>query len=214
MRKRPQERASLRHVYYEKRSRTGLSLTPDLVEEPRLGEGPISFCRPFADAHCGRGFLDLQAREVPELHQFRPLRRFHSEPIQSLVNRKQFVAILRRRNDLDFIHVQMFLAPAAPGCILSPGSLDKNTPHRFRGCAEKVRAILKMCLPVFIHEAQPRFMNQCGGLECMPWMFVSHFCRSEFPQFGVDEGEKFCGGINAAVLHRIKDDGYIVVHVG
>jgi hypothetical protein len=50
-------------------------------------------------------------------------------------------------------------------------------------------------------------VNQGGGLERVAWSLPSHFVRGQFPQFLVNQGEKFIGGRAIAARHGFENAG-------
>ena len=70
----------------------------------------------------------------------------------------------------------------------TPGSLDQDSLHRLRGSAEEVSAVGPgMILP---GNAQPGFMNQGRGLECLASRLVGHPGGGEFAQLLIHQRQQ------------------------
>ena len=61
---------------------------------------------------------------------------------------------------------------------------------------------------VVIRQAQPRFVNQSGGLQGVTRSFVGHASRSEFAKLVIDQRQEFAGGIGVARLCTIQDKSH------
>ena len=61
-------------------------------------------------------------------------------------------------------------------------------PHGLGGGGEEMRAILPVQLRVRA-EAEPRLVNERGGLQRVAGRIVRHFLRRDLPQLGVNQLE-------------------------
>src|SRR5437879_521378 len=118
---------------------------------------------------CGLGnaqdlarLLEAETGEISQLHQFRLLRRMLAESLQGFIYGEQLV-VVQGRSNLDFIHIEAFLAATVPNRLLAPGAVDENAPHGFGGSAKEVSTIFPGGL-LITAKTQPGFMNKRGGL--------------------------------------------------
>ena len=58
---------------------------------------------------------------------------------------------------------------------------------------------------IFVNQAQISFVDERGGLECLPWRFLGHFRRRQFAQLIVDERQKLLGSMRIALLNGGQD---------
>lgn len=65
--------------------------------------------------------------------------------------------------------------------------------------AEEVRAVSQLFVRR-IHQLQPRFMRQRGGLQSMARGFAAHLVRGHAAQFVIDQREQFFRGQGVALL--------------
>src|SRR5438128_8669836 len=54
-------------------------------------------------------------------------------------------------------------------------------------------------------QAQVRFVDQCRGVERLPWLFMGQFRRSETAQLIVDERQQLRSGVRVALLDGGQD---------
>jgi hypothetical protein len=91
--------------------------------------------------------------------------------------------------------------------------LDENASHRFRRCAEKVRAPVPF-LVIIANESEPRFVDEGSGLERLIRSFVCHSCGRESAQFVVNQRQQFGGGVRITLLRTFQDVRHISVCFG
>jgi hypothetical protein len=170
------------------------------IEQPRAGVGPPAFGGGFGDAEHFGGFLDLQSHEVAELDQFGLPRLQRGEAIQGVVEREQLI-VGRGAGDFEFVHVEVFGAGAATLAAFAAGAGDKDAAHRLGGGAEEVRAVLPR-LVRRVHELQPGFVDERGGLERVAGGFAGHLVRGQAAQFVVNHRQQFVGGLGVFARWR------------
>src|SRR5205085_12565177 len=94
--------------------------------------------------------------------------------------------LIRLRTDYNYI-VQGLRALAIPplGCRMPAGVVHKDAPHRLRGDAEKMGAVLPADSPL-IHQLQERFMDERRGLQGVVAPLAPEVAGGQPAQLGVN----------------------------
>jgi hypothetical protein len=89
--------------------------------------------------------------------------------------------------------------------FFTPRVVNQNAAHGLGGSGEKMGAILpdRLFVPA---EAEPRLMNQRGGLKRLARIFARHLLRGEFAQFVIDQRQKFVRRSGVTVLDLLEHD--------
>jgi hypothetical protein len=141
--------------------------------------------------------FDRKSSEQVELRQLCGVVVFVTEPRQQLVQRQNEVGILGERTDLiEQLESSPPATPLQPFPI--PRMVDQNAPHRCRRGGEEVAPTFKVLVP---DQPQVSLVDQGGGVESMVWGLGGHLGGGKFPQFVIDEGEQFRGGLAVSLLN-------------
>ena len=114
--------------------------------------------------HLG-GLLHRQSAEEPQLDDAALLRVEGREPRQRFIEREQ-IDVRHVGHDERIIKRDRALAVAAFASGVRARVIDQNAPHRLRGDAEKVRAILPAHVAL-IDQLDERFVDERGRLQCV-----------------------------------------------
>ncbi len=114
------------------------SVTANRVAEPGARIGPVALRGDDGDAKHVRRLFESEAREVAQLHQFGFACIVTRKLLERLVDREQFVVILKWRGDFQLRKVAMLRAGSVLGSDLPARALDEDAAHRFRRSREKV----------------------------------------------------------------------------
>lgn len=177
------------------RSGGGLTLLPNFIKEPRLRMSPVVVRRTRRDIHGFGGFFEGHADEITQFHQIGLgavlLRQF----VQGFVDFKNFVVVGRGGN-FQFIELDVFFARAVADSAFATGFVDQNAPDGLSGGGEKMGAIGKRGI-FSADQAEPRFMDQCGGLKSLIGSFPGHFGSRQLAQLVIDQWQQLVssGGI-------------------
>jgi hypothetical protein len=101
-----------------------------------------------------------------QLDQFSLLFVLRGEALQRRVHFQQVIVLHGHRN-LHFLKIHPQLAAAAAQCAFAPGVVNQNAAHRLGRRPEKMRPAVPFLI-FLAAEAQPRFMDQRGGLNVWP----------------------------------------------
>jgi hypothetical protein len=82
--------------------------------------------------------------------------------------------------------------------------LDQNAAHRFRGGAEKVRAVLPGPVAV-LHQPQPGLMHQCRRLKRLAGQLIGHSRARQPPQFSIHQRQQLFGCPFLATTDRVQN---------
>jgi hypothetical protein len=131
------------------------------------------------------GFLDAQAAEEPQFHDFGLAGIESRQRFERLVQIHQ--SAVRFGQGVDgFVQIQPHhSAPALAGSA-GPGRIHEDTPHHLGGDGEEMGPVL----PAYtgdIHQMQEGFVNQGGRLQCVPLVFLLHVAPGHAAQLSVDE---------------------------
>ena len=107
----------------------------------------------------------------------------------------------------DFFHFHSHLSAAVAQRPFAAGAINENPPHGFRGCGEKMRAVLPAGIAV-ADEAQPGFMDKCGWLQRLARGFVGHLVGGQPAQFFVDQRQQFVRRMFLPGANRNKELGH------
>jgi hypothetical protein len=160
----------------------------DRSQEPRPGVGPHLVRLPPADAHDPRGLLVPHAHEEAELHQARHLGVLLRQPLQGIIHREQFVGgHLHGGSGVIYFHAVQ--VASVLGGLLAAGVVDEDAPHGGRGGGEKMLRVLPGTV-FLVHQTQPGFMDQRGGLQGLAGPFVGHPVGGQPAQFAVNQWQQ------------------------
>ena len=79
-------------------------------------------------------------------------------------------------------------------------TLNKNPPHSFGGCREKMPSIIPTLRLLNINEPQICLMHQRRSLQRLAGLFVGHSLCGQLPQLLVDQRQELVGGLWVARL--------------
>ena len=150
-----------------------------------------------------RNLLVFQPGEVAQLDNLGFLRRGRRQLFECFVNSQNgIVAIFRGEGDVLPVH---FLQTAAvPNTGLFARPFDQNPPHGLGRGAKEVAATIPTLL-ASSSQPQPRFVNECRSLQCLLWRLTRHFCRRQFAEFLIDQGQQLLGGLGIALVHPVQN---------
>ena len=66
------------------------------------------------------------------------------------------------------------------------GTINQDATHGFRGGAEEMAATIPPLI-AGTDQPQPGFVDESGGLQRLPRLFLSHLRRRELAQFLIDQ---------------------------
>ena len=112
--------------------------------------------------------------------------------------------IVARRGDVHFLNVHALLPAAVSKRLSAARAINQNVAHRLSGGGEEVRAIGKL-RTLTPDQAQPGFMHERRGLQCLTPRSIRHFVRGQPPQFVVDQRKQLTGSGQVALLNAIED---------
>ena len=164
------------------------TLARHLHAQPGAGVGPPLLGRGHGDAEDLGGFLETEAGEVTQVHQFRLPRIERGELGQRVVDREELV-VIRRSGDVHLIDVQACVAGTAFGGEAATGPVHHDAAHGLGGGGEEVLPALPSALVVPGH-LEPRFMDERRGLERVLTAFSGQAMRGQTPKILVDQRKK------------------------
>lgn len=106
--------------------------------------------------------------------------------------------------NVDGIDVESLVVPAALLPAFGAGAIDQDPAHCFGCGCEKVAATVPAGLGV-AQKSQIGFVNEGGGLQCLPWLLMSQLCRRELAKFVVNERQQLVGGRWIAGLNSLQN---------
>ena len=134
--------------------------------------------------------------EVSQLHQFRLLRIKFGESRQGFVQGEQ---IIRGRFDKTrhFGQADSLAIATMSLALSSSSSVDEDLSHRFGRDTEKMFAIIEASVA---DQFQIGLVNQCRGIQSLPWLLLGHPRCRQFAQFVVDQRQQLRGGLSVAAV--------------
>src|SRR5262245_54127907 len=98
--------------------------------------------------------------------------------------------------------------------ILAAGTLDQDAAHGLRRRGKEVPAAVPLLSLPLAHQAQVRLVDQGGGLQRLPWLFLSQALSGELAELVVDQGQELFRGGWVALLDGGQDACDVVAHGG
>src|ERR1700730_15821531 len=83
--------------------------------------------------------------------------------------------------------------------------LDEDAAHGFGGGREEVAAAVPALGLLGVYQAQIGFMDQGGGLECLPRLFLSQLLGRQLPQLVINQRQQLLSGVRVALLDGTQD---------
>jgi hypothetical protein len=105
--------------------------------------------------------------------------------------------LVRRGGDFDRLERDVFCAAAAALGEAAAGPIDEDPAHGFGGGGEEMCAVLPRRLRLAA-EAEPRFVDECGGLQGLVGGFARHAGGGQLAQLIVNEGQQLVGRLDLA----------------
>jgi hypothetical protein len=98
---------------------------------------------------------------------------------------------------------------SVPEAPFAPGSFHENAAHRFGRGGEEMAAAVPTVDAFSIHQAQISFVDERGGIKCLPGFLRGHPGCRESAQLGIDERQQFGGGARVAGFDRLEDARHV-----
>ena len=92
------------------------------------------------------------------------------------------------------------LRPSSPASVL-----DQDAAHGLGRSGEEVAAPVPVLPAPVPDQAHIRFVDQCRGLQCLPWLFAGELLGRQPAQLVVEQGKQLVGGMWLALLDGRKD---------
>ena len=89
--------------------------------------------------------------------------------------------------------------------------VDENASHGFSRSSEEMPPVFPRML-AFAATDQPQvcLMDQCGRLQCLPWLFLSQLRRRQFAKFVVDQRQQVPSSRRIAGFDLFQDASNII----
>ncbi len=127
------------------------------------------------------------------------------QPDEGLVNHQDAV-VGGGGGEVQVVDVQPLCPLAALEAGLGAGVIDEDAAHGQGRGAEEMHAVVPTRV-FLVHQSQPRFMHERGGLQGLPRGFAGHAGGREVAQLVVNEGEQLFGGPTLAALNGGQQEG-------
>ena len=172
-------------------------------QEPGLGEAPGPLDRALRYVEQFGNLAVFQPDKEAEFYYFSFRRVLRGEPVQRLVDMEQLSRVVLA-GEIDFVERNTLAAAAMAKLEFAPGIINENAAHAFSRGAEEMRAVLPG-LVWRAHQAQPRLMNQRGGLQCVPGGLTCHAMRRQLSQLFVNERQQFLSSLGVALVNAVEN---------
>jgi hypothetical protein len=100
-----------------------------------------------------------------------------------------------------------FTAPF--GTLLVACAIEENPAHRLGRGSKEMSATVPALDFGRIDEPEIRLVDEGGGLERMPGLFLRQLQGGQLAQFVVHERQELLGGLGIALLDGRQDSGYV-----
>ena len=149
------------------------------------------------------GVFDRQSGEVAQLNQLGGLGILGGQAGQGFVDVEKLV---RRRGEADVGGVEGHTTTPAAAFVglLAAGLIDENAAHRLGRGGEEVTAAVPGRLVPLADQAQVGLVNEGGGLERLPRLFLRQLLRGQLAQLVVDERQQPAGGLRVVVFDGVQ----------
>lgn len=144
----------------------------------------MSFHRWLGNAHYFGHLLVRKPGKEAQLHDLRLRCIVSCQMIQRLIEGQQLLVIDAGR-EIQAVEIYPLRTSPVAEIILAPGIIDEDAAHGLGGGAKKMRAILPLNRSVAA-EAQPRLVDEGGGLERVSGGFAGEFGGGDLAKFAVE----------------------------
>ncbi len=170
--------------------------------QPGAGVGP--FLAGLVDGDCQRsGDLHVpQTGKVSEFDHPGRGRVFDSQPSQGVVKGQEPLIGFWSQGVNQFQALPSATVPEPP--FLSR-PFNQNSSHCLSCRAKKMSPTVPVFGPAGVHQTKPGIVNQVRSLQGLPRLFLSQFCRSQFPQLVIHEREQLRSGPGVSLFDRGED---------
>ena len=168
--------------------------------EPRSGESPPAFGCRKRDTESIGGFRHGKTAEEAQGNELGFARFDSGESFERFAESDDLLRSLRNR--VPIRQVDTLPLAAALVRVLGTGVIDQDVPHRFRGNAEEVAAILEW---LAARQPHPDFVKEGRRVERLPRFFTRHLHGRKAAQFVVDKRWQLPGGVRIAGFNGGQD---------
>ena len=177
--------------------------------QPAFGRLPVAFDGGGREAQDFRRFFDRQAAEVTQFNQSRQWRIKCGEFVERLIEQDDVYVRGGVGDEGDFGEGDFDRACATLFGQVAARVIYQQAAHDFSHCAEKVRAVLPVHLPL-IHQLQINLVDQRRRLQRVIGALVFQAARRQPPQFIIDDGHQFIQRRRLAALPGKQELGDVV----
>jgi hypothetical protein len=178
---------------------TSSLVLPQFLVKPRARKLPVTLGGALRNPQGVGCFFEFHSHEKAQPHDFCRCRVFARELFERFINPQQR-GITRGRGKFNGIKVH-HLHTAATLCGTPPPSpVNEDAAHGEGRCTKEMRAVVEPRGLFAPNKLQPGVVNECGGLKCLPRLFIGKPQLGHAMKFCVDEVEELLARVCFAAV--------------